>query len=332
MKTDETRGQGLTFVTCDTTGKTYPVPAGGSDSGVSVGNAGTVSGEGEGVQSTEGGQEPPAQEPTGDGAGVADQTQEGQGFLEPYLKDVPEDQRPVVEPILEKYRQEQDRNFNQRFEQLRDETHIPVQIHQALVQDPENTINWIADKMLEERGIDVRQQLLSRWAEGQEGSGQGQQQVQSEENDPNRPLTQAELDKILEERENQKQQELRQQQFQQQQYETQQKTVNSWVDDAAKSYNLPLDDSQGTDPLRSTIIMQANDLHEKGVAKGKAAVELAVESISKRFQTTGNNAGNQGTNPRVADGGTPPPAENIDVSDTKQRRARMEELFSPSNQ
>lgn len=328
MKTDGCWGQGLTYVT-DEDGRTYAIPAGGSGNEAppaQEGSESTVPGEGgEGVQSTEGGQEPPAQ------PGVADSPQGGQGFLEPYLRDVPEDQRPVVEPVLEKMRQEQDRNFNQRFEQLQQETEIPVKIHQALIEDPEQTLDWIADRLQEERGVNVREALLRRWNQSQETppqSGQGEESQLGQEGE-DKPLTQADVDRILEQREQEREQERVRQETQQQQYQKQAETVNSWVNDAAKQFSLSLDDSNGEDPLRPVIIMQANDLHSRGVAKGKAAVEMAVETVAKRFGklNQGNNSGGQ--QPTVADGGTPPPAENFDVSDSKQRRARMAELFTP---
>lgn len=355
MKTGETRGQGLAFVTDEVTGVSYPIPSGGSgnEAPPQGDGAGTVSENGnEGVQSTADrmaqvgpGSETQTQETTEPTEQPQESTetqtqeesgQEGQGFLEPYLKDVPEDQRDVVAPVLEKYRQEQDRNFNQRFEQLRQETDVPVRVHQALIQDPEQTIDWIADRLQEERGIDVRQALLSRWNGGQsqetQTPGQGQEAQSGEEDPENKPLTQAEFDRLLKEREEQQAEERRRQELQQQQATQQQQTVYSWIDNAAKQFSLPLDDSEGEDPLRQVIVMQANDLHEKGVAKGQAAVEMAVESISKRF---GNNgAGNQGAQndaPRVAEGGSAPPAEKIDITDPKQRKARMEELFSPAS-
>ena len=331
MRTEENRGQGLTYV-MDEDGRSWAIPAGGSGEPAPAPNEGgsTVSGDGQEVQSTETpAQEPPAQE----GAGVAEPSQGGQGFIEPYLKDVPEDQRPVVQPILERMRQEQDRNFNQRFEQLQHETDIPVKIHQALIEDPEQTLDWIADRLQEERGINVRDALLKRWNQGQETnpqSGQGQQvQPGQEGEESDRPLTQADVDRILEQREQERQQQQLRQQQEQQQYKQQAETVTSWVNDAAKQFKLPLDDTNGEDPLRPVIIMQANDLHSRGVAKGKAAVEMAVETVAKRFGSLnkGNNEGAQP--PKVADGGTPPPGENFDVNDPKQRKARMTELFTP---
>lgn len=327
MEIENTGGQGLPTITDPVTGRTYPIIAGGSDAGAAVSDGG------EGTVLGDGGEGAPAGEPAptegGQNTPEGDAGSSGQGFLEPYLNDVPEDQRAVVEPVLERYRQEQDARFNKRFEQLQEDARIPTTIYQSLLQDPVQTLNWIADRMQEERGLDIRSTLVDQWGnpvpQGEEG-----QPSQPEGEQGDKPLTQADIDRILEERENKRQQEQRQQQFEQQQIQKQQETVNNWIDDAAQKASLPLDDTNGEDPLRAVIIMQANQFHESGVARGQAAIDMAVESVAKRFGTVNQN-GNQGAGspqPRVADGGTPPPAKDIDVSDPAQRKARMEELFS----
>ena len=330
METDNTVGQGRTITDPDT-GRIYAIPEGGSDTGVSVGNeGGTVDSSGEGVQSgSEGSTE--GTEGTQPSTSEGESQSSGQGFLEQYLRDVPEEHRPVVEPVLERMRQEQDRQFNQRFEQLREETRIPTTIYQSLIDAPLDTLDWIADRMQKERGLDIRADIKDRWyasqgLENPEQSGQGPNDQSGQDQD--RPVTQAEIDRILEEREQQREQAQQQQIQEQQRVEQQTKTVNSWVDEAAGKFSLSLDDSQGEDPLRPVIIMQANALHEQGVAKGKAAVEMAVEAVSKRF---GNQSSqdSQTNHPNLANGGTPPPARDFDVQDSKQRRARMEELMSP---
>lgn len=314
----EEMGQGQRVVTDSETGRSYIIPQGGSDGEVSVGDSteGTVQPSQEVQPPVE--QQPAPQAPAQEGG--------DQGFLAEYLKDVPEEQRPVVQPILEKYRQDQDRNFNQRFEQIREEAKIPTMLHQALLEDPITTLNWVADKMLEERGLDIRKELLGQWGQGQQvqpqepGNQPGQQET---------PSVEEMIQKAIEEREQQQLQTQKQQDFQQQQAQQQAQTVNTWVDQAAKSFSLSLDDTNGEDPLRAVIIMQANQLHESGVARGQAAVEMAVESVSKRFG--GAPPANGGPQPRVADGGSPPPAQPIDVSNEKERRARMMELFPSGN-
>jgi len=323
VKTEEQTGQGqsLSFQDIDTDALAYArslsVGTPRMEEGAEGAGEGTVPPtEGEEVQS-------------GDPAPVTQQDNTGQGFIDPYLKDLPEDQRGQVAPVLEKFRQDQDANFNRRFEQLQEESRIPSMIHQALIDDPVTTLNWVADRMLEEKGIDVRKELLTKWGETQSQEPQGQgQQVQSEEG---KALTAEDVERILTEREQQAQQKSQQADSQQQQIQQQQKTVNGWIDTASKNLSLPLDDSQGEDPLRAVIIMQANQLHESGVAKGQAAVEMAVEAISKRFG--GKSNGSSEAQPKVAEGGSPPPAENINFGDRDQRRARMAELFTgASNQ
>ena len=334
MKTGETRGQGLTFAT-DEFGRLWPIPAGGSSmtppptqESVSE-DEGTVSEESQEVQSGEESQETQSSEPTGEETQTGEvDDPSGQGFLEPYLKDVPEDQREIVEPVLEKFRQEQDRNFNQRFEQIRAETEVPVTIHRALVNDPINTVNWVAERFKEEQGLDLRAELLKQWTgeESQIQSGQGQE-PQSGQEDEDRPLTKKELQDLLQQREEEQRQQQLQQQTLEQQRQQQEQTISGWVSEAASKFNVPLDDKNGPDPLRDTIILYANSLHEQGQAKGQAAIEMATEAIAKRMQVnSGNN--NKGDEPKTANGGTAPPAQEIDFSNADQRKARMEELFA----
>lgn len=310
MDTVETVGQGLTFVTDEETGRSYPIPSGGSDGDVSIsdGGEGTV----QGAEAT-----PPSNEGS-----------DASGFLEPYLSELPEDQREVVRPVMEKFRKEQDAKVNQRFEQLREESRVPTMIHQALIQDPLTTLNWIADRIQQEQGLDVRQELLSRWQQGQQEAQVQSLEGQGQEQEP-KALTAEDIDQILEEREQQRQQSELQQQQQQAQYQEQQKTLNSWIDNAAKSHSLPLDDSNGEDPLRAVIIMSANKLHESGVAKGQAAVEMATEAIAQRFGRSTKPPGQDAA--KVAEGGSAPPSKPIDVSDKSQRIARMEELFGAAS-
>lgn len=313
--------QGQLVVTDETTGRSYILPQGGSDDGgVSVGSdTGTAS---EGTQEVQP-ETPPTQE-------QAPSTQEGsgQGFLEPYLKNLPEDQRPIVEPVLEQYRKEQDAEVTRRFEQLKQETELPTMIYEALLDNPSETLNWIADRIHEEQGVDVRSQLRDRWYEtvGEENNQQGQGANQPSQD--NEPLTQERLNQILEEREQTRLDAQKQEEFQTKQQTQQKQTLDGWIDSAAKGVNLSLDDSNGEDPLKAVIIMQANQLHESGVAKGQAAVEMATEAVAKRLGLVKSNGGNKSNQPNVASGGTPPPAPDFNVMDPKQRKARMLELMT----
>lgn len=292
--------QGLSFVTDPTTGRRYPVPRGAADD-----SEGTVQNE----------------------EGNAQSGNSGQGFLEKYLADVPEDQRSIVEPVLEKYRADNDAKVNKKFEELREETKVATAIHQSLLQDPLNTLNWIADRLQEEQGIDARAELMSRWKDAvSSGKVDELANEQTQELDPNKPLTQADIDKILEEREQNRLQQQQQEEMSRRQAEEQHQTITSWIDDAAKKLGLGLDDSNGEDPLRPVIIMKANELHESGVAKGQAAIELATEAIAKRFGKSGGGSA-KGSEPKVAEGGTVPPSRDFDVTDAKQRKARMLEHF-----
>lgn len=255
----------------------------------------------------------------------------GQGFLEPYLKEMPEDQRAIVEPVLEKYRQDQDRNVNQRFESLKKETEIPTLIYESLLSDPIQTLDWIADRLQEEQGLDVRSEIKNRWfSEMNEANQQSGQENNAQSGQEDKPLTQTQLNAILEQREQDHAQEQQRQAQQQQQAEQQQTQVNSWIDHAASSLKLELDDSQGEDPMRALIIMQANRIHESGTARGQAAVEMATEAVAKRFGKFNSGGSNTGNQPNVAKGGTPPPSPDFNVQDSKQRKSRMLEFMTSS--
>lgn len=318
------RRQGLLYAT-DVDGYETALPEGGSGNDApppsDEGGEGTATNDGGGVQPEEG-QESTSQESTGQ------QTQpSGQGFIEPYLEDVDENIRPTVQQKLEQFRQDQDAQVTKRFDQLRQETEIPVTVYNALMDDPVGTLQWITERFQEDRGIDVRSQLLQQWQDYQEQQGEGGEN----EPDPNAPLTQADIDRILEEREQAKQQEAQQQQAEAQRAEQQTRTVHGWMDEAAKTHGLQFDDKDGQpDPLRTAIALQANQLHNSGQARGKAAVEMVVEQMAQRFGSAGNgnNEGGQERQPRTANGGSAPPAPDIDVTDNKQRKDRMFELFT----
>jgi hypothetical protein len=312
MKIDSLVNTGPVRITDPETGYSCWSIGGGSDSPVSAGTE---------AEPTETPSEPVAPEVQSKTSPAGEQ---GQGFLEPYLADLPSEQRTIVEPIMEKYRQEQDANVNKRFEQLQQETQTPVAIYQSLLDDPIRTLDWVADQFQQEYGLDIRSKLLEQWGAGQQ-SGQEPTEPQSGQ-ETDKPLTQADIDRILSEREEQRAQQERQAQLSQQRATQQQQTINSWVDSAAKNHGLSLDDSQGEDPLRPVIIMQANSLHEKGIAKGQAAIEMATEAVAKRFRPAAPAP--TGTQPKVAEGGMPPPAPGVDVTNTKDRRARMAELLS----
>lgn len=289
---------------------------GDGEPGAPSGDAGTAPTSGDGVQPDAGGTE-----------GTQDQSG-GQGFIEPYLSDVDESVRPTVQKKLEQFRQDQDAQVTRRFEQMRQETEIPVTVYKALMDDPIGTVQWIAERFEQDRGINLRDQLLQQWQQANGGEGQ----PEGESNDPNAPLTQAELDRILEEREQQKTQQAQQQQIEQQRIQQQTQTVHSWMDEAAKKFpNFEFNDADGQpDPLRTAIALQANQLHSSGQAKGRAAIEMVVESMAQRFGSSGagNNNGGPSGEPRTANGGSAPPAREIDVTDNAQRKDRMFELFT----
>lgn len=307
--------QGLLYVSDGE--REYAIPAGGSDDAPppsDSGDGGTAPTDGGEVQPNQGGTDGSQGQPS------------GQGFIDPYLNDVDETVRPVVQQKLEQFRQDQDAQVTRRFEQLRNETEVPVTVYNALMNDPVGTMQWIAERFEQDRGVNLRDQLLEQWQQSQGGES-----GEANEPDPNTPLTQADIDRILEEREQAKAQQAQQQQAEQARLQQQTQTVHSWMDDAAKTYGLEFNDADGQpDPLRTAIALQANQLHNTGQAKGRAAVEMVVESMAKRFGNSGNgnNNGEQPNSPRTANGGSAPPAKEIDVSDPKQRRARMAELFT----
>lgn len=290
------------------------------EGGGGSGDSGGTAPASEGTQSTDTGGSEPAPTPESG----------GQGFYQEYVESVPEEHREVVTDVLEQYRQEQDANFNKKFQNLREETEIPVTLYNALMSDPVSTLQWVVERFQEEQGRDLRSELLDTW-EVNPQSGQEVEPQSGQEDEPEY-MTPEQLEKWYEDRREQERKEAEQQQRQQQTVQQREKTVNSWIDEAAESFNLELDDSNGEDPLRAAIVMQANELHEAGKARGKAAIEMVVEQFSKRFQSAASGEGNQGKGeqPVTANGGGPPPSKDIDVSDKNQRRGRMLELFPGS--
>lgn len=307
MKFAHKEGQGFPSITDEETGRVYPLIMGGSE-----GATAPTPSEGNGGEGTV---TPPAEEPqsTPEGGG-------GQEFYAKYLNDVPEDVRPQVEQVLEKYRSEQDANFNKKLEKQAEETRVPMTLYNALMEAPIETIDWIADQFEQERDLNIREQMLQRWGIEMPNEDPGQ------ESSEDQPMTKAELEEWYQQRREQEAQEAQQQQTQQQQIQQQRQTVQSWIESAAKNYGLELEGEN--DPVLQTIIMQANDLHSKGTARGQAAVEMATEALAKRLGVKPKE--NKGEEPTLADGGTAPPSKDIDLSDPKQRKARMAELFEPA--
>lgn len=285
--------------------------------------------EGQGASAPEGGsveaeltQTPePGVQPETDGA--EEQPQAGQDFIAPYLADVPEQHREVVADVLEKYRKDSDANVTKKFEQLNayqayapepEMLETPVAIYENLMERPVDTLEWVIQRFQDEAGVDLKSQLLERL--GVEGQASEEPTPASDEDDPNRPMTRAEFEKLQQEqRESAQAERQRQQQIQ---------TVEGWLSEAVKNHGLDIEENDVV--LKEAILKQAATLMPKfkrqhGDDAGRVAVDTAVEAFSNRFGRTSAPSPDPSPEPRVADGGMPPaPAEpTLETAEDRKR-------------
>ena len=313
--------------------RTIPIPAGGSDTSTATEGGGSEGGDGdesfsEGLQGLEAAaQEDPVQpEQAGE-----EQSSGGQDFIEPYLEGLDPRIRPHVEERLEQFRRDQDAQVNKKFQKLNEQIEryrqyaqdpeqleVPVAFYTSMVNDPINTLDWFLNRYEQELGSDLRSEVLNMLTgnQGSEGEqAQDGQQTPEPTNEEDRPLTKAEVQEILRQEREREQQERQQQQTQEQQRQQ----VNQWVDEAAKTYKLELDED---DPLRQAIITEAGKLFQGGkVQDGKQAIEMATEGLVKRLENKlKGNSKQQTPQPKTANGGQPPGQQKPDVSDPKARQ------------
>jgi hypothetical protein len=267
------------------------------------------------------------------------QSSGGQGLIEPFLEGVDANVRPVLEQKLNEFRSSQDAQVNRKLEQLAtyekygtpEEIELPVAFYEEAVENPVKAVEWLSDQFSQHFGRDLRSELR-QWLDGQQP---GQQQMQGQQqpgaqqlpnagdpNDPNRPMTRAEFESYMQEQQQAQQQAQLEQQRQQQMVET----TNQWVDGAAQKYNLEL--AEG-DPLRSTILLQAAQLHNAGQARGQDAVDLATKAVVDRLRAMNGAPPPSATqHPKVAEGGGRPTPDAPDFSDSNARQEAMLAAFN----
>jgi hypothetical protein len=194
MKIGNQGMEGQDFLTItDEDGRSFIIPQGGSD-------VPPVEGGNEEAQSS--GQEQSGGDPS------------GQDLIAPYLESVDEGVRDTVGEVLNRFRSDQDANVNRALEQraqelqaLQQESEIPMTIYQNLMTDPVGTLEWLTERLQEEMEVDARSQLLERWQQGQQQQTQQQNQQTQETGD--KQLTAEDIQKILDEREQQQRQQPR---------------------------------------------------------------------------------------------------------------------------
>lgn len=247
----------------------------------------------------------------------------GQDLIAPYLEGVDEAVRDTVAERLQRFQADSDRNANRKIEEQStalnaykqfaedpSQLETPVTLYDNLMQDPKGTVQWVVDQFKTELGVDLKAQLLQEWG-ATPGETPAPGTPTEDPNDPNRPLSRADLEKFYQEQQ-------QEQQTQVQQNEARQKT-EKWLDTATKAAGLEL--SSEDTVLREAIIRQAATLMPS-VRDGEKAIQMAVEAISNRFAPKPKTPSTTPA-PRTANGGAPTPPADVDFSDKKQRQAAM---------
>lgn len=245
----------------------------------------------------------------------------GQGLIAAYLEGVDEPHRDVVADALNKYRADTDARVTKKFEQLNayqqyapdpQQLETPVALYENLLDRPLDTVKWIFDQF-SEAGIDLRAELLK---ESQEPTEAPQPQTDPTD-DPDRPLTYAEFQKLEQQRVTQAQE--------QQAQEHRRVTVEGWFNEATASKGLELSNEDVA--VKQAILTHAAQLLPKlskyGNEAGKVAIETATEAFVNRFGKPAASKQDPPPEPRLADGGTPPAPPAPDLSDAKTRKAWM---------
>jgi hypothetical protein len=246
-----------------------------------------------------------------------------------YLEGVDESHRDVVADALNKYRADTDARVTKKFEQLNayqqyapdpQQLETPVALYENLLDRPLDTVKWIFDQF-SEAGIDLRAELLK---EAQEPTEAAQPQTDPTD-DPDRPLTYAEFQKL----EQQRAEQAREQQAQEQRRQT----VEGWFNEATASKGLELSNEDVA--VKQAILTHAAQLLPKlskyGNEAGKVAIETATEAFINRFGKPAAPKQDPSPEPRLADGGTPPAPPAPDLSDAKTRKAWMLAQLTGSN-
>lgn len=244
----------------------------------------------------------------------------GQGLIAAYLEGVDEPHRDVVADALNRYRADTDARVTKKFEQLNayqqyapdpQQLETPVALYENLLDRPLDTVRWIFDQF-SEAGIDLRAELLKDTPDAPAPEPQA-----DPSEDPDRPLTYAEFQRLEQDRVAQAQEAQAQ--------DHRRVTVEGWFNEATASKGLELGNEDVA--VKQAILTHAAQLLPKlakyGDQAGKVAIETATEAFINRFGKPTAPKQDPTPEPRIADGGTPPAPPAPDLSDAKTRRAWM---------
>ena len=270
------------------------------------------------------------------------QSEGGQGLIEPYVADVDPRVRPIVEEKLEAFRKDADANANAKIEKVSTELkkfkefasepeqlETPVALYMWLMEQPLEALDWMAQAVEGDMGLDVRSTLMDKWGKGQPQNEQPQETAEQPEgaqsegqqqgSEADRPLTRAELEEEFKRREQEAQQRAQQQQMVQKLYETLDGVL------VEQKFNLP-----ANSPEREVILRDANRIYEQGQAKtAKEAISLSAKATRERLETAIKGGGSQQPSgePRTAQGGDLTSGlKQINASDKNQRIALIEQI------
>lgn len=260
-------------------------------------------------------------------AGSPDPSQSSQGLIEPYLKDVDPLLRDKVAPVLERFRADQDARVNAKLEKEAarrksyeqygepEQVAVATQILNSFINDPVATTQWLVEQGQSEFGVDIIAALTEAKAEA--GSSDGDLTTDAD----GQPLTAEAVLELLDKREQQKAQQAKQQTMQEQAAEQARQRALSWFEDSVGRHSIP--EAALTEGIKGAMFTRANELRQSNLAAdGQTAIDMAVAEFGEAFSRIGASAPNT-PEPKVAQGGTAPPAEGVDVTNEKARRQAM---------
>lgn len=259
-------------------------------------------------------------------AGSPDPSQSSQGLIEPYLESVDPLLRDKVAPVLEKFRADQDARVNQRIEQANakvrqyeqygdaDRVATATQILDSFIADPVATTQWLMDRGESELGVDIRSALSEAKAEVQQEAVETGSEPEA--------ITPEKILEILDERDQRKEQEQQRQSQVEQNQQAAIQRASSWFTESLERHSIPTDALN--DGLKEAMFNRANSLAQQGLAdSGQTAIDMAVAEFGEAFSRVRGTGSEPPKQPKVAQGGTAPPAEEFNVSDDKSRREAM---------
>lgn len=273
--------------------------------------------EGQGLAEAPPQETAPVQPTAGDEAQPSSESAAGQDFIAPYLEGVDESIRGTVAEKLEAYRRDADAQATRRFQQIREETEIPVRLYDALLDDPVGTLQWVMEQF-DSRGVDVRSQLLAKIQQAQEAAADPAPPSEDQ------PLTVAQYQALQEQQ--------RQEAAKQQQQEQAVTRVNGWIDQAAAAEKITIPPA-----MRVPILQLANtpEVAREARGDGEKAVKIAISMLRQSLAPAPAPppSTTQTPEPKIADaGGAALPSDpKLDLTDPKARRDHMLAMLQASS-